>query len=132
MGIKELYQETLGDKDFEMDRFLKLLKEIKDGQDKVFKRINVAEDTIEVLKDDVKDIKGDVEKMCKAFPEGDVEGHRRYHQLIQERTDEVRRLRQAIIEKTVSGLIWASVIAAALFFWKGFLSHLAEIFKGGS
>jgi hemerythrin len=46
----------------------------------------------------------------KAFPAEDAEGHRRYHEAIIEKTAEIRRLRQAIQEKTISGLIWAAIV----------------------
>ena len=45
-----------------------------------------------------------------AFPNGDFEGHRRYHETMIEILTERRRLRMAIQEKTISGLIWASLV----------------------
>lgn len=53
----------------------------------------------------------------KAFPGGDIDGHRRYHELMIERTSEVRRLRVAIQEKTISGLLWALIIGIGLAVW---------------
>jgi hypothetical protein len=48
--------------------------------------------------------------LTRAFPEGDIEGHARYHKTIIQLVEEKRRLRIAIQEKTISGLIWACII----------------------
>lgn len=49
-----------------------------------------------------------------AFPAGDAEGHRRYHDLMIRRNEEIRRLRIAVQEKTISGLIWAFLVFLGL------------------
>ena len=53
-----------------------------------------------------------IASVVKGFPSGDIDGHRRYHEVMIENLAEKRRLRIAIQEKTVSGLVWA----AAMFF----------------
>jgi len=57
---------------------------------------------------------GSVEKkldsVISGFSNGDFEGHRRYHDTIIEMLAERRRLRIAIQEKTISGLIWAAIV----------------------
>lgn len=50
------------------------------------------------------------EKVVNAFPAGDMDGHRRYHEMMIEELEEKRRLRRAIKEKTVAGLIWAAIV----------------------
>ena len=52
-----------------------------------------------------------------AFPADDIEGHRRYHELIIEEIEERRKLRRAIQEKTISGLIWAGLVGIAMAVW---------------
>ena len=52
-----------------------------------------------------------VGKLFKAFPGDDVEGHRRAHEAQIEMVEEKRKLRIAIQEKTISGLIWAALVA---------------------
>jgi len=48
-----------------------------------------------------------------AFPGGDIDGHRRAHETMIELLEERRKLRVAIQEKTISGLIWAAIVAGA-------------------
>lgn len=66
----------------------------------------------------------DMEKIRDAFPEGDYQGHARAHQVMIERNQELRRLRIAIAEKTIAGLIWAGMIALGLGIWELVLSKL--------
>ena len=63
-----------------------------------------------------------LDKMRSAFPNGDIEGHRRYHELKIEELAERRRLRVAIQEKTISSLLWSGIIliAAAIANYLGF------------
>ncbi len=71
--------------------------------------------TIEAMARDLHDIKKNVNDLAAtAFPGGDIEGHRRYHQVMIERNLEIRRLRVAIQEKTISGLIWAFIVFLGL------------------
>ena len=63
-------------------------------------------------------------KLSGAFPGGDSEGHRRYHEAIIENTAEKRRLRIAIQEKTISGVIWAGVVWLAVHGWDSFVAFL--------
>lgn len=58
------------------------------------------------------DIMAELKAIRGAFPGGDVEGHRRAHEAMMELLEERRRLRRAIQEKTISGLIWAGIVAA--------------------
>lgn len=52
-----------------------------------------------------------------AFPKGDADGHRRYHETVVEMLEEKRKLRMAIQEKTVSGLVWAGIVAVGTAIW---------------
>ena len=64
---------------------------------------------------DLHEIKKNVADLSStAFPGGDLEGHRRYHILMIERTEEIRKLRVAIREKTLGGLIWALIVFLGL------------------
>ena len=58
-----------------------------------------------------------LDKLVDAFPSGDFEGHRRYHQTMIAMLEEKRRLRIAIQEKTISGLIWAVVVFLGASVW---------------
>jgi hypothetical protein len=55
-----------------------------------------------------------IDGITKAFPQGNFESHRHYHETMQEMIAERRRLRVAIQEKTISGLIWAGLVAIGI------------------
>lgn len=65
----------------------------------------------------ISDAEQDIKKLYSAYPSMDVDGHRRYHELIIENTEEKRRLRYAIKEKTYAGLVWAAIVGLALYCW---------------
>ena len=70
-----------------------------------------------------------VEKWQKdAVPNGDHVGHSRYHQLMIDDIEARKKLRQAVLEKTVAGLVWAVIVFAgvmALSYIKGFIKQVA-------
>ena len=72
------------------------------------------EKSINELSEDVKMLS---ETVTKAFPAGDIEGHRRYHEVMIEDIESRKRLTQAIIEKTISGLVWAAVVGIGIAVW---------------
>lgn len=69
----------------------------------------------------------DIGQLLKAFPSNDIDGHRRYHQLIIDNTAAKRELATAIKEKTISGLLWSAVLWLATEAW----THLPKLFGGG-
>lgn len=75
-------------------------------------------DSLERWRDDVE------QRFAEAFPGGDHMGHCRYHTLMIERTEEIRRLRNAVIEKTIAGLVWAGVLALGLAIWQWVRTNL--------
>jgi hemerythrin len=81
-----------------------LLTEIRDSQCAMKKRMDGIEESMK-------------EHINLAFAGGDPAGHRRAHELIISNIEEKRRLRVAIQEKTISGLIWAAVLWLALAVW---------------
>lgn len=52
-------------------------------------------------------------------PDGDMESHRRYHELLIRQAERRDKLQQALIEKTFAGLVWALVLVAGGWAWKG-------------
>ena len=66
------------------------------------------------------------EEMKKAFPGGDHDGHRRYHDLIIEREAQRVKLRQAIIEKTLSGLVWMVLCTLGVAVWHYFINVVSR------
>ena len=48
----------------------------------------------------------EIDSFKKAFVGDDLDGHRRYHQTVIDMLEERRKLRLAIQEKTITGLVW--------------------------
>lgn len=70
------------------------------------------------IRDDLKaDLNGIRDDIAKAYPAGDADGHRRYHEMMIEDLEAKKKLTQAIKEKTISGLIWAGIIALSMAAW---------------
>lgn len=72
-----------------------------------------------------------LEKLMSAFPDGDIDGHRRGHMALiaeveakKERIAELRRLRFAITEKTIVALLWLASAAIATLIYKGIKAEL--------
>lgn len=70
-----------------------------------------------------------LDKLVEAFPNSDFEGHRRYHQTMIETLNEKRRLRIAIQEKTISGLIWAVIVFVGASVWGKVSAILIGVLK---
>lgn len=69
-------------------------------------------DDLERFRDiEFKNWKTDMERrFAEAFPGGDHVGHCRYHQLMIDDIEAKKKLRQAIAEKTISGLVWSAIV----------------------
>ncbi len=63
-----------------------------------------------------------IKNIISAFPSGDFDAHRKYHELQMELLAEKRKLRVAIQEKTISGLIWLTIIGIGTAVWHEFLT----------
>lgn len=60
----------------------------------------------------------DIERrFAEAFPGADHVGHCRYHTLMIEDIDSRKKLRQAVVEKTISGLVWGAVVGIGAAVW---------------
>ena len=81
-------------------------------------------ESVDRMADDIRSLKVSHEELNRAFPEGDLEGHRRYHQLIIEEIEWRKRLRQALIEKSLLGLI----IGVAAFTGTALVGELKRVF----
>lgn len=53
-----------------------------------------------------------------AFPGGDLDGHRRYHEEVILMMQDRRKLRAAVIEQVVKGSVWALIIAGVTILWQ--------------
>lgn len=57
------------------------------------------------------------EQFKAAFPNEDHISHCRYHQLMIEEIEGRKRLRQAVLEKSVISLVWALVLVVGAAMW---------------
>ena len=75
------------------------------------------------LREDVSDLR---EELKAAVPSGDIDSHRRYHELIIEHTAQRVRLRHAVIEKTLTGLVYMGLLALGAAVWQYFISAISN------
>lgn len=80
-----------------------ILRGLLETQQKILDRLDAVEDKQSTMDSKLTDL-------VAAFPAGDTDGHRRYHQTMMDMLEERRRLRVAIQEKTISGLVWACIV----------------------
>ena len=81
---------------------------------KVLKKIDTHQVETNVRLASLENKLGDIQD---AFPSNDYLGHHRYHQTMIEMLAERRRLRVAIQEKTLSGLLWAVIVGIGMAVW---------------
>lgn len=74
--------------------------------------------SINELRQEVRDSKAAIESIFKAFPEGDIGGHCRYHEEIIQSMVDRRKLRQELISHLVKSSTWAALIGAAIVLWQ--------------
>lgn len=55
--------------------------------------------------------------VASAFPARDFEGHRRYHQSLIDVLEERRAFYRSLKEKTITGLVWATVVWIGVAAW---------------
>jgi len=56
-------------------------------------------------------------KFATAIPGGDAEGHRMYHELVIKREQKKLARTEAIIEKSLAGLVWSGLVAVGSAIW---------------
>ncbi len=67
----------------------------------------------------------DLEKMIMgAFPGGDFEGHRRYHEEVIQDMQERRRMRNGVYEHLFKMGLWTVVLGGAAAVWQYLKEHL--------
>lgn len=114
--MRELYQSEIAG----AGALTPLLVAMIDAQNKIVGRLEAIENRVDAVEEKQADF-------ASAFPNYDVEGHRRYHQIMIEKIEETRRLRVAILEKTISGLVWAGLVFVGLAAWHYIKSNLERL-----
>ena len=97
-----------------------LLQEIRDNQHSIMTRLEMIDAA------NAKQLQ-DIAKLKSAFPGEDAEGHRRYHETMIALVDERRKLRMAIVEKTVVGCVWVAIAFVAVACWEALLGSIPKI-----
>jgi|GEM_PF-4450793 len=98
MAVKPLWQTEL--EESHGNTLVNVLEEILEGLDTV----NTKADKMELT----------LKSMNKAFPDGDIEGHRRYHAEIIEVLQERKKFYREITKKTIIGVIWFLLVWLAM------------------
>lgn len=106
--MNALFQEPPGE--VGTTQILSAIGQLDAKQTELFKRIDE-------MTDEHEETKAELSRVAKAFPGGDTDGHRRYHETVVQMLEEKRRLRVAVQEKTISGLIWAGLVGLATLMW---------------
>lgn len=119
MRKDELWQQEA--KKLGGESLVEVIEEIRDGQRAMLDRLKQMDERHSASEAAIASIN-------RAFPSADFEGHRRYHETMIEMISERRRLRMAIQEKTISGLIWAGIVGVSLAVWHELISVFG---KGG-
>lgn len=81
---------------------VQIMVEIRNDQKTILDRLSLME------RENV-DIQRTIGRIISAFPGGDIEGHQRYHQLMIESIQAKEALRKAIVEKTITGLVFGAL-----------------------
>lgn len=71
-------------------------------------------------------IENKVDVIAAAFPAGDFEGHKRYHQSLIDILEERRALYRSLKEKTIIGVIWAGAVWLGLAAWHEVVNLLSK------
>ena len=56
-------------------------------------------------------------KLLVAFPEGDAEGHRRYHEIVVESEKTKLAFKRSVIEKSLAALVWTLLVFLGTSVW---------------
>lgn len=100
-------------------------------------RLNEKVDAMEDVRKDISDIRHELkehtkkdESVCKAaFPDGDPDGHRRFHEAAIKRAEAEAEVwmaaKKKIIEMTIMGLV-AGFSILVVFYWKGHVPTQVE------
>lgn len=60
------------------------------------------------------------------FPDGDLDGHRRYHELLIEEALERKRMRSAIFIHVAKSSTWAVIVGLLVLLWVGFKERILK------
>lgn len=76
------------------------------------------------LFDMIAELDAKMERVLGAIPDGDVEGHRRYHEAVMRSLERREKFRDAVIEKSLASLAWSILMGMGYAFWAYMKDHL--------
>lgn len=111
------------------DIIVKQLGHITEQQEKIMHALAGVDARQSKIEDTITDVDLRLSRELRvftqdAFPGGDVDGHRRYHQQLIASGEQRLKLRQAIIEKTLTSLVWAAMVGLAFAVWEWAKAHI--------
>lgn len=120
MNKKDLDSIT-NDKVVDNSVIVRLLEELIINNTLIMSRLKNIEDSILLeqnsLINHISKTKLDISNIISGFPSTDPESHRRYHETQISILEEKRKLRIAIQEKTISGLVWSTIVFLGIAIW---------------
>jgi hemerythrin len=97
---------------------------ITDLNQKMDDMIDEHRSTKEMLEDHMKGEDHLLAEFKNAFPNGDPVSHKNYHETVMEEMATRKKWRDAVIEKSLAGLIWASLAAVGTACWAYIKDHI--------
>jgi hypothetical protein len=102
------------------------------GQNLVGKIIEMSDGIHALVKsadandDRMRDTEMAIQKLYSAFPSGDVDGHRRYHEAVIQSVIARNKLYTHLLEKGLGGILWAAIVGLSMMLWFGFLHIIGQ------
>ncbi|MFM0552343.1 hypothetical protein P0D69_15420 [Paraburkholderia sediminicola] len=67
-----------------------------------------------------------IDELCKAFPDGDPDGHRRYHEAIIKKNEACEKFYQELTSHLVKGGAWALIVFLAWASWQAIKAKVTQ------
>lgn len=97
---------------------------IADLNQKIDELIEEQRNTHQSLHDHMKEEDHLLEQFKNAFPNGDPISHKNYHETVMEELATRKKWRDAVIEKSLAGLIWAGIVGIGSACWAYIKDHI--------
>lgn len=110
------------------DALLHVLQDMIANQTSILNKVVKLEESVlkneKILENHVTQTNTKLADISKGFPGGDADAHRRYHETQIALVEEKRKLRIAISEKTISGIIWSAIVFVGIAAWTAIKQHI--------
>lgn len=113
-SIASLIYALLADQDKKIDNLIQAHHETRDAHKETQRKLQEHLDEETTM----------FTKFKEAFPDGDTRGHREYHETLMKEMERRVRFRDAIIEKSLAGLVWSGLVAMGAAIWTYVKDHM--------